>query len=326
VERWGTPDDDEVEIRRLDPPPGAASDVPRLLILHGLEGTIQSHYLRGMLAQAHRRGWGADVLIFRSCNGEVNRAPRMYHSGETTDLDLVFRRLVREHVASPFVAVGFSLGGNVLLKWLGEQGADVPRQLRAAAAVSVPFDLERGARYLERGFARVYGRHFLRSLREKARAKLRAHPGLFDGAALERAGSIFQFDDAVTAPVHGFAGASDYYSRSSALGFLSRIRLPTMLLSAYDDPFLPRDVLETALSVAGRNQYVTTEFHERGGHVGFVSGRNPFRPRYFAEERTSAFLAAAIASPSTSPSSTPVAAGRSTVGGRSTSSGLRHTP
>jgi predicted alpha/beta-fold hydrolase len=192
------------------------------------------------------------------------------------------------------VVAGFSLGGNVLLKWLGEQGCDVPPRLHAAATVSVPFDLERGSRHIERGFARVYGRHFLRTLRQKARAKLLLHPDLFDSAALERARSIFDFDDAVTAPVHGFAGASDYYTRSSSLGFLSRIRLPTLLLSAYDDPFLPREVLDAVAVVARKNPRLTVEFHEHGGHVGFVSGRNPLHPHYFAEERTVAFLGEAL--------------------------------
>jgi predicted alpha/beta-fold hydrolase len=297
VERWATPDDDEVEIRRLDPPADAPADVPRLLLLHGLEGTIRSHYLRGTIAEARRRGWGADALIFRGCNGEVNRARRMYHSGETTDLDFTIRRLLREHPASPFVLAGFSLGGNVLLKWLGEQGAAVPHRVRAAAAVSVPFELERGSRHIERGFSRVYSRNFLRSLQGKARSKLQLHPDLFDAGALARATTIYEFDDAVTAPVHGFAGASDYYARSSSIGFLSAIRLPTLLLSAYDDPFLPREVLEDVAVVARSNPHLTAEFHERGGHVGFVSGRNPLRPHYFAEERTTAFLAEALRGP-----------------------------
>ena len=287
-------DGDEVELHRLEPHGAGASHRGRLLVLHGLEGTIRSHYLRGLLALAHHRGWAADALIFRTCNGEMTHARRLYHSGETTDLDRVVRRLVHEHPGQPLALAGFSLGGNVLLKWLGEHGEDLPPQVRAAVAVSVPFDLERGSRFIERGFARVYGRHFLRTLRAKARAKLEHDPGLFDAMALERARTLFDFDDAVTAPVHGFAGASDYYRRSSSLGFLSSIRRPTLLLSAYDDPFLPPAVLREVERVAHGNRNLSVEFHQRGGHVGFISGRAPWAPRYYAEERVLGFLEAAL--------------------------------
>ncbi|MDB4892707.1 MAG: hypothetical protein JWL61_4562 [Gemmatimonadetes bacterium] len=289
-ERWITPDDDELEIHRLLAPSNAASDTPRVLLLHGLEGTIRSHYLQGTLALAQARGWAADVLVFRGCNGEVNRARRMYHSGETTDLDFVVRRLTRENPHQPLLLAGFSLGGNVLLKWLGEHGADAPRQLRAAAAVSVPFDLERGARNIERGFARVYTWHFMRSLRMKALAKLERFPDLFDATALRRARTLFEFDDAVTAPVHGFAGANDYYSRSSSLQYLSTIRVPTLLLSSSDDPFLPPQVLDEVAVVAGQNSFLAAELWRKGGHVGFVSGRFPQDTHYYHEERVIEFL------------------------------------
>jgi hypothetical protein len=290
AERWTTPDDDEIEIRRLDAARDADERTPRLLVLHGLEGTIRSHYLRGILDQARLRGWAADVLIFRGCNGEVNRAPRLYHSGETTDFDFVIRRLVAEHPGQPLVAAGFSLGGNVLLKWLGEQGDSVPEQLRAAAAVSVPYDLERGSRHIERGFSRLYTRHFLRTLRGKALAKLARHPGLFDAELLRQASTLFEFDDVVTAPVHGFEGASDYYSRSSSRHFLGGIKRPVLMLSALDDPFLPREVANDVAMLANSNEHLSVEFHERGGHVGFVSGHLPWRPHYYAEERAMQFL------------------------------------
>src|SRR4051794_39572990 len=151
-ERWETPDGDELELRRIDAPPGSSALTPRLVVLHGLEGTIRSHYLLGVLARAKQLGWSADALIFRTCNGEVTRARRLYHSGETTDLAFVVNRLVREHPRQPLVLAGFSLGGNVLLKWLGEQGEQLPAEIRGAVAVSVPFDLERGSRFIERGF------------------------------------------------------------------------------------------------------------------------------------------------------------------------------
>jgi predicted alpha/beta-fold hydrolase len=294
VERWRTPDGDELELHRSDSANGASRLHARLLVLHGLEGTIRSHYLQGILGEAAQRGWSADALIFRTCNGEMTHARRLYHSGETTDLDLVVQRLVREHPGQPLALVGFSLGGNVLLKWLGEQGERLPPEVRAAAVVSVPFDLERGSRFIEHGFARVYTRHFLRTLRAKARIKLARDPALFDASALERARTLFDFDDAVTAPVHGFESATDYYSRSSSLGFLSRIRRPTLLLSAYDDPFLPPEVLSDVARVAQKNPYLAAEFHEHGGHVGFISGRVPWAPRYYAEDRVLSFLEASL--------------------------------
>jgi len=289
-ERWETPDGDELELRRVDALPDSSPLAPKLLVLHGLEGTVRSHYLLGALAGAKQRGWPADALIFRTCNGEVTRSRRLYHSGETTDLSFVVDRLVREHPGQPLVLAGFSLGGNVLLKWLGEHGDRLPPEIRGAVAVSVPFDLERGSRFIEGGFARVYTKHFLRTLKAKARAKLVRDPGLFDAGRLDRARTLYEFDDAVTAPVHGFDDAHHYYSSSSSLGFLDSIRRPTLLLSAYDDPFLPPEVLDEVRGIAASNPFLTAEFHERGGHVGFIAGSSPFAPRYYAEERIFDFL------------------------------------
>lgn len=290
VERWDTPDGDFVDVHRLDAAPGR----PRLFFLHGLEGTIRSHYVSGLFSEAVRRGWGADLLIFRGCGAEPNRGPRFYHSGETGDLAFALERVQREHPASPIVIAGVSLGGNVLLKFLGERGAELPKPVRGAATISVPYDLERGARHLMHGFSRVYDRHFLKTLRQKARAKLARYPGLFDGAALDRAQSIVEFDDAVTAPVHGFADAHDYYSKSSSIHWIGRIARPTLLLSSFDDPFLPGDVLDAVRSVADQNAHLTLEFTKRGGHVGFVAGAVPFRPSYYAEWRVCEFLATTL--------------------------------
>jgi uncharacterized protein len=290
IERWETPDGDFLEVHRL----AAAVGAPRLFFLHGLEGSIRSHYVSGFFAEARRRGWAADLLIFRGCGSEPNRAERFYHSGETTDLAFALDRVHREHPKSPTVLAGVSLGGNVLLKYLGECGAIVPEHIRGAAAISVPFDLERGARFISQGFSRIYDRHFLRTLRRKALAKLERFPDLFDRTALERARSIYDFDDAVTAPVHGFADAHDYYTRSSSIRFLSSIAVPTLLLSAIDDPFLPADVLHEVEAIAERNDHLSLEFTSHGGHVGFVGGRFPWRPEYYAERRVCEFLAATL--------------------------------
>jgi predicted alpha/beta-fold hydrolase len=290
IERWPTPDGDFVDVLRLDAPAGR----PRLLLLHGLEGTVRSHYVGGMLHMARRRGWAADMLIFRGCGDEPNRAARFYHSGETSDLEFTVGRIIQEFPDSPIVLCGVSLGGNVLLKWLGERGDTPPKQVRAAVAVSVPYDLERGSRHISRGFARIYERNFLRTLRRKAEAKLREFPDLFDPEALRRAKTLYDFDDVVTAPVHGFLDAHDYYSRSSSLRYLSRIRRPTLLLSARDDPFLPSEVLDEVEDIARDNPCLTLEFTARGGHVGFVGGQR-WRPTYYAEERADSFLSSHLA-------------------------------
>ena len=286
LERWDTPDGDFLDLFRVPAPPGA----PRLLVLHGLEGTIRSHYARGILSRATAAGWAADLLIFRGCGDEPNRAPRFYHSGETGDLEFVVGRISAEHPGSPLFMVGYSLGGNVLLKWLGESGTRHPGRVRAAAAVSVPYDLEAGALYIGHGFSRIYERHFLHTLKRKAIAKLDRFPGLFDADALRRVTSIVGFDEVVTAPIHGFADAHDYYRRSSALQFLPEVSVPTMLLSAFDDPFLPPAILREAAAVAGRNPSLRTEFSAHGGHVGFVSGSGFARAQYFSEDRIVTFF------------------------------------
>jgi uncharacterized protein len=290
TERWDTADGDFIDLVRLDAPRGR----PHLIVLHGLEGTPRSHYARGLFLEASRRRWAADLLVFRGCGAELNRAPRFYHSGETSDIDAVARRLLAEDPAAPFVFAGVSLGGNVLLKWLGELEDAVPRRIVAAAAVSVPFDLARASRHIDRGFARVYQRHFLRSLRRKALAKLDRYPDLMSRSRIESARTLYDFDDAVTAPVHGYDDADDYYARSSSIRFLTRVRVPTLLLSAFDDPFLPSSVLAQARQVAAENRFLNVEFPALGGHVGFICGGNPLRPFYYAEWRVAEFLEHAL--------------------------------
>jgi predicted alpha/beta-fold hydrolase len=280
-----TPDGDGLEIHSVPAPANA----PRVLLLHGLEGSVRSHYVGGILARSQERRWGGSLVVFRGCGSADNVARRFYHSGETSDLAFAFATLSARWPETRWLLVGVSLGANVLLKWLGECGSSVDRRILAAAAISAPFDLEAGARKISRGFARVYDRSFLRSLRRKALAKLSRYPDLFDRLRLERARTVFEFDDAVTGPVHGFADARDYYERSSALRYLSQVRVRTLLLSSADDPFLPAEVLTRVETVAAENSALKAEFHPRGGHVGFVGGAF-WRPSYYAESRVFEFF------------------------------------
>ena len=282
TERWDTPDGDFVDVVRTE---GASPDAPTFLLLHGLEGGARSHYAVGTLLEAHARGWQGNLLVFRSCGEEMNRAARSYHSGETADLDLVVRRLLAERPGAPLLLGGVSLGGNVLLKWLGEQGNAVPSAVRAAVAVSVPFDLARSCAHMERGFARLYGWNFLKSLKRKALEKLDQHPGIADRNRVVAARTLWEFDDAFTAVAHGFRDAADYYRRSSSIHYLADIRLPTLLLSARDDPFHPSDVLDDVTRIAAANAALRTEFTDRGGHVGFLEGAHPWRTANYAERR-----------------------------------------
>jgi predicted alpha/beta-fold hydrolase len=266
----------------------AAAQVPQLLILHGLEGTLGAKYAHGLLAQAQSCGWAGTLMLFRSCDGQLNSAPRLYHSGETSDLDFIARRLQAESPSSPLFVCGISLGGNVLLKWLGER-PDAGAIVAGAAAVSVPFDLAKGSRYLERGFSKLYAAHFLRTLKTKALAKARQFPGLLDHKRIVDARTFWEFDDAATAPLHGFRDAADYYERSSSVNFLSAIQVPTFLLSAWDDPFVPPEVLAAAERISTFNHVVSREFTDRGGHVGWVEGKL-WPSIYYMEARVTEFL------------------------------------
>lgn len=280
------PDGEALELHHLVGSEGA----PHVLLLHGLEGSPRSHYVGGLMRQALLRHWSATLLVFRGCGALTNVAPRFYHSGETSDLDAAFAHLENRTPSRGWLLVGVSLGGNVLLKWLGESGVRLAGRVRAAAAISTPYDLEAGARQIARGRIRIYDRSFLRSLRRKALAKLERYPGLFARDRLLRAQSVLEFDDAVTAPVHGFADAHDYYRRSSAEQFLEHIRVPTLLVSAADDPFVPETVWTRVRDRVRALPLISADFPRHGGHVGFVTGRWPWRPRYYAEERVYEFF------------------------------------
>jgi predicted alpha/beta-fold hydrolase len=287
LERWETPDHDFVELYRLN----AAAGAPRVLLLHGLEGTVRSHYAQGLLNEAARRGWGADLLIFRSCGSEPNLTRRFYHSGETADTAFVLDRIIREYPRSSIAIAGVSLGGNVLLKFLGERGKDLPHQLIAAAAISVPFDLARSSRRINRGFSRFYQKFFLNSLRLKAKEKVGRFPDLASPDKISRLRTLEDFDNLITGPLHGFLDAQDYYQRSSSLPLLGHIKVNTLLLSAVDDPMLPPEVLDEVQDIARRNPRLHLEFVERGGHAGFIAGSWPWRPFYYAEYRVGNFFA-----------------------------------
>lgn len=289
VERRETPDGDFLEIARLVGTAGPRA--PRLLLLHGLEGGMHSHYARAMFREASQRGWAADLLLFRSCGTEPNRLPRSYHSGETTDPLWIIEQLVHEFPHAPLGLMGVSLGGNVLCKLLGEQSTRLPAQVVGAVAMSVPFDLARASRHLGRGFGAIYEKFFLKSLIPKALSKIDRHPELAPLRHVAAARTLWAFDDAFTAPLHGYRDAADYYARASALPFLANIQLPTLLLNAKDDPFLPIDVLTEVREAVRHNEHVEIEFPSRGGHVGFTAGRRPWNPWYYGEWRAAEFLA-----------------------------------
>lgn len=287
VDRWDTPDGDFLDVVRT---PG--SDDPRaplFLLLHGLEGSLRSHYTAGLLRAAHDEGWQSNLLLFRTCGGVLNRAARSYHSGETSDLHFVVDRLLTERPHAPLVVAGVSLGANVLLKWLGEQGENVLGRVAAAVAVSTPFDLARSSAHIDRGFSRLYAWNFLRSLKAKALAKIAQHPHIADADRVARASTLWEFDDAFTSVVHGFIDAADYYYRSSSIRFLPRIRVPTLLLSARDDPFHPPQVLDAVSRLATANSALHLEVTSHGGHGGFVEGAAPWRARYYVERRVVSF-------------------------------------
>lgn len=266
----------------------SGADSPIVVAVHGLEGSSRSPYARGLLERVIECGWRGVVMHFRGCGGSMNRLDRTYHSGETGDLNALVDALRRREPDTPLAVVGYSLGGNVVLKWLGERGEDAP--VEAAVAVSVPFVLSQAAERLDRGFSRLYQRWLLRSLQDKIRRKFEHHPDPpVDLSRLHRRQSMRAFDDAITAPLHGFHDARDYYARASSRPFLTRIARPTLILHARDDPFMTCDVVPRPHELGPLTRL---ELSEGGGHVGFVGGRWPGRARYWLEHRIPDFLAA----------------------------------
>jgi len=246
---------------------------PLFVLFHGLEGSSDSHYARVLMAEAKARGWFGVVPHFRSCGGSMNLLPRFYHLADSAEVDWVLRRLKAQH-AGPVIAAGVSLGGNVLLRWLCEQEQDAAAILEAAAAVSAPLDVHAGGHAISQGFGMVYTRSFLKTLKRKALAKLEQYPGLFDRDAMLAARTMHAFDNAVTAPLHGFRDTDDYWTRATTRPYLPRIAIPTLLLNARNDPFLPGRVLPSATEVSAA---VTLHQPAHGGHVGFMTGPFPGR-------------------------------------------------
>lgn len=295
-ERLVLADGDFLDLDWCDAP---AEDAPLVLVLHGLTGSSQSHYVLGLQHALRERGWGSVALNWRGCSGEPNRLPRAYHSGASDDLAEVVAHLQQRHPQRRLCAVGYSLGGNVLLKYLGERGASSP--LAAAAAVSVPFRLDQCADRIGRGFSRVYQAHFMRAMVEYVQVKLQhfRREGLTEHfAVLDDLGSLkgmrtfWDFDGRITAPLHGFVDAEDYYRHSSSRYYLPGIGVPTLLIQAHDDPFVFPHSLPTAEELSPTTRF---ELHAQGGHVGFVEG-TPWRPGYYLERRIPAWLVGSLAS------------------------------
>ena len=275
-ERWDTPDGDFIDVdwqRDVQPPQATAvRQAPLLVMFHGLEGSSESHYAQAFAHWARSHGWGFVVPHFRGCSGEMNRAPRAYHSGDFEEIGWVLQRIRARH-DGPVVAIGISLGGNALLRWAEEAGETAAQSLSAICAVSSPIDLTAGGRAIGAGFNRqVYTRMFLRSMKPKALRKWAQHPGLFDRNRLLAARDLYDFDNVFTAPLHGFRDTDDYWLRGSAKPELHRVRIPALVLNARNDPFVPAHSLPRPHEVGS---HVTLWQPAHGGHVGFSAGRWP---------------------------------------------------
>lgn len=279
-ERLELPDGDFLDLAWL---PGG--DGPIVIVLHGLTGSIESKYARGLLAQLQALGWRGVLMHFRGASGEPNRLARGYHSGETGDFDFLVKRLRCKYPGTPLAAVGYSLGGNVLVKWLGEQAEN--SGLKAAVAVSVPFDLSLCAHAINAGLSRIYQARLLQAMRQIAREKFTAIEPPFALPDLDALQDFFAFDDAVTAPLHGFADVHDYYTQASSGQYVHAIKTPTLILHALDDPFMTPAVVPDKASVPAA---VRLEVSAHGGHVGFVAADRLGRPSYWLEQRIPAFL------------------------------------
>ncbi len=293
-ERIELPDGDFVDLDFVtDPKTLPGNGRPLVLLLHGLEGSAQSKYALEAYRALNRQGIASVGLNFRSCSGELNRLPRLYHSGETADIEYILRLLAERFPDQRRGVIGFSLGGNALLKFLGESGDHARRYVEAAAAISVPYDLSAGADYLDRPSGRIYMWFLLRKLQRKVRAKLQVMPPEVDTSRALSATTFREFDDAATAPLHKFEGAEDYYRRSSSAQYVTRIRIPTLLLQSTDDPFQPGRCVP--VEAFRDNEHILSAVMENGGHVGFVARSLPWKPVFWAEREMARFMQAMLA-------------------------------
>lgn len=279
------PDGDTTAVDWMIDADGVPDSAPIMVILHGLESSAQSAYARMLMDAAAAREWKCCVLHFRDCGDYRNRLPRRYHAGETNDIRYFLETLVKASAQSPLVAAGYSLGGNVLLKYLGEVAGKTP--LRAAAAICVPLDLHQCAQALNSGFSKIYQRYLLSSMKKSLERKFDRHTAAFDWDRSMKARTFADFDDAVTAPLHGFAGMSDYYDRCSSNRFLDTIARPTLIINALDDPFMTPEVIPEADRLSAQ---ITMEVSATGGHVGFVEGGTPWQPKFYLPRRVTDFL------------------------------------
>ena len=292
-ERIELPDGDFVDLDfATDPKILQGNGRPLVLLLHGLDGSAQSKYALETYRALNRHGIAGVGLNFRSCSGELNRFARLYHSGETGDIEYVLRLLAERFPDQRRGVIGFSLGGNALLKFLGESGDDARRYVEAAAAISVPYDLSAGADYMDRPSGRIYMWLLLRKLRRKVRAKRQMMPPEVDTERALAATTFRQFDDAATAPLHKFDGAEDYYQRSSSAGYVTRIRIPTLLLQSTDDPFHPGRCVP--VEAFRDNEHILSVVVKNGGHVGFVARSSPWNPVFWGEREMARFMQAML--------------------------------
>ena len=288
-ERWATPDGDfvDVDVLQNSHQQSHPADAPLLVIFHGLEGSSGSHYAQALADVAQQRGWACAVPHFRGCSGELNHAPRAYHSGDFQEIDWILRRFKASR-SGPVLAVGISLGGNALMRWAGEMGSSAGAVVAGVASVCSPLDLAASGWAIGRGFNRqIYTRMFLRTMVPKALQKLDQHPGLFDRDALLAARDLYAFDNIVTAPLHGFKDTDDYWKRASAKPHLHSIRVPALALNAINDPFIPAWSLPTAADASSLTLWQPAQ----GGHVGFPSGSFPGDVRAMPEAVTGFFAA-----------------------------------
>lgn len=286
-EMLALPDGDELQLNWTEQLP-ATEQRPLLVILHGLAGDLHSHYIQGLLAEVTRRKLPAVVMHFRGCHGKPNKLPRAYHSGDTADVGYLLSQLQQRFPAMPLTAVGFSLGGNVLVKYCGEQASANP--LRAAVAICPPLDLAACAKRINQGLSKIYQRYLLERLKRQTLAKLAQFPDFplpLTPAQVQQFSSIAEFDQYYTAPIHGFRDAADYYQRASGKAWLTAITIPTLIIHASDDPFLSDAVIPSPTELSPQVEY---RLSRHGGHVGFVGGKHPFRTEFWLNQQICDYL------------------------------------